>query len=455
MNPSQYLSENMNDSVEQLKALLRIPSISAQSKHQGDMAVCAKWIHDFFKNLNFRSKIMETAGHPVVYAEYFKSSQVPTVLIYGHYDVQPVDPIDLWDSPPFEPIEKNGYLVARGAVDDKGQMFAHFKGVEAHLKTNQTLPLNVKFLIEGEEENSTSHLDEFIYNNSELLAADIALISDTAQYGPDMPAISYGLRGIAIVEVKITGPDKDLHSGVYGGAVANPIHILCQLIGRLHDQHGHITIDGFYNEVLPISDWEKEQLQKLPFNEAGFISTTGSAKLYGEEGFSVIEQTWCRPTLDCNGITGGYQGEGAKTIIPSWASAKITMRLVPNQNPTDISAKLENYLKTICPDTVTLEVHKFEGAKPVLVPTESPWLSASAKAIQKGFGRKPFFIKQGGSIPVVETLKNALKIDSLLVGFGQDDDNAHSPNERFLINDFHRGCLTSAALLEELARVKI
>jgi acetylornithine deacetylase/succinyl-diaminopimelate desuccinylase-like protein len=309
-------------------------------------------------------------------------------------------------------------------------------------------------LIEGEEEIASENLEAYVKENKKSLAADVVLISDGSQYGPDMPSITYGLRGLAFVEVKVIGPNRDLHSGSYGGSIKNPISALAGLIAQLHDKDGRIAIDGFYDEVYTMTDWEKEQFGRLPFDGEEYRKQTGSAKLWGEKGFTPLEQVWVRPTLDCNGITGGYQGEGAKTIIPSWASTKITMRLVPDMRPDDICDKIEAYLKKICPDTVTLEVKKHGGARPVQVSTESPWLDAAKKAIKTGFGREPYFMKEGGSIPVVETFKTELGIDSLLVGFGQHDDNAHSPNERFNIKDFHRGCRTSVALMEELSRVK-
>lgn len=454
MTPLEYLKEQEANSLEQLKDFLRIPSVSAQSKHKEDMITCANWVADYMKKLDIKAEIMETGGHPVVYGEYHVANDVPTILIYGHYDVQPPEPLELWKTGPFDPVEENGYLLARGSTDDKGQLFAHLKGIESYLKTVGKAPVNVKFLIEGEEEVHSENLPPFIEKHKEKLAADIVLISDGSQYGKDMPAINYGLRGIAAAEIKVTGPDRDLHSGSYGGMIANPANVMAKLIGKLHDDDGRIAIDGFYDDVYTATDWEKDQFSKLPFNAGEHLASTGSPKFFGEKGFSPLEHTWIRPTLDINGITSGYQGEGAKTIIPSWASAKITMRLVPNMKPQDILNKFETFLKKHCPDTVTLEVEKMGGANPVQVPTDGPWLDAAAKAIKTGFGKEPFFTKEGGSIPIVESFKLILGLDTLLVGFGQHDDNAHSPNERFLISDFHRGCRTSAALLEELAKVK-
>jgi len=454
MKPFEYLKEHEAESLEQLKELLRIPSISAHSDHKDDVRRCGQWIVDYLNNLGIESQLRETGGHPLVYGHYHASDDAPTVIIYGHYDVQPVDPLDLWNSEPFEPAEKNGYIIARGATDDKGRMFAHLKGAEAYLKTIGKIPVNIKYMIEGEEETAAENLAKFIENNRELYSGDIVLVSDGSMYGRDLPAINYGLRGIAFVEVTVTGPNRDLHSGSYGGAVANPINVLCKMIGRLHDDNGRVTIDGFYDDVYEMTGWEKEQLAKLPFDEKEYLKSTGAPKLWGDKEYTPLERTTSRPTLDCNGITGGYQGEGGKTIIPSWASTKITMRLVPNQKPGDICDKIEAYLRKICPDTVTLDVFKHGGARPVLVPTDGPWLKAGARAIKTAFNTEPFFTKEGGSIPVVESFKSILGLDTLLIGFGQHDDNAHSPNERLLIKDFHRGCRTSAALFDELSKVK-
>ncbi|MCP4567535.1 MAG: dipeptidase [FCB group bacterium] len=455
MNPLDYLKENEAKSLEQLKDLLRIPSVSAQTAHKKDMESCAQWVADYLKKLDFKAEILDTGGHPVVFGEYHKSDDLPTILIYGHYDVQPADPLELWKTAPFDPIEENGYLIARGATDDKGQFFAHLKGAESYLKTAGSLPLNIKFMIEGEEEVQSENLPLFIEKNKDKLAADVVLVSDGSQFGIDLPAINYGLRGIAFVEVKVTGPDRDLHSGSYGGVIANPVNVLAKLIGQLHDDEGRIAIDGFYDNVYTSSDWEQNQLANLPFDADEYLATTGSPKYRGEKGFTPLEHTWIRPTLDCNGITGGYQGEGAKTIIPSWASTKITMRLVPDMRPDEICDKIEAYLKKICPDYVTLKVIKHGGGNPVQVPTDGPWLKAAAKAVKTAFGKDPFFTKEGGSIPVVETFSAVLGLDTLLIGFGQHDDNAHSPNERFLIKDFHRACQTSAALFDELSKVKV
>ena len=455
MTPMEYLKQNERRSLEQLKEVLRIPSVSAQSQHKDDVRRCAQWVVDYLKSIGLKSELCETGGHPLVYGHYHVSDQAKTILIYGHYDVQPVDPLNLWKTTPFDPTEDGDYLIARGSSDDKGQFFAHVKGAEAYLKTVGKLPVNLKFMIEGEEETAAENLNAFIKNNKDRFAADVVLVSDGSQYGPGMPAINYGLRGIAFVEVKVIGPDRDLHSGSFGGVVANPIIVLAKMIGQLHDESGRVAIGGFYDNVYTMSDWELQQLKKLPFDEKTYLASTGALKLWGEKGYSVLQRLASRPTLDCNGITGGYQGEGGKTIIPSWASTKITMRLVPNMNPQEICDKLEAHLRRICPDTVRLEVVKHGGANPVIVPTDGPWLEAAARAIKTGFGKEPYFTKEGGSIPVVEAFKSVLGLDTLLVGFGQHDDNTHSPNERLSIGDFHRACRTSAALLDELSNVKV
>ncbi|MEW6014995.1 MAG: dipeptidase [Candidatus Zixiibacteriota bacterium] len=453
MNPREYLDSKKESRLEELREFLRFPSVSAKSEHAKDILACAEWLASHMEKIGLKTRIMPTGGHPVVYAEYIKPKNRITILYYGHYDVQPAEPYELWKTSPFEPIVENGYLIARGSTDDKGQLLTHIKAAEAYLATGQELPVNMKFLIEGEEESGSENLEKFINDNSALLKADVVVVSDTAQYGKNRPAVTYGLRGIAFMELKLVGPDRDLHSGSFGGAIPNPINILAKIIAALHDENRHVTIDGFYDDVLPISEWEQKQIGRLPFDEKEFLQKTGAKGLMGEKGFSVLEQLWSRPTLDINGITGGYQGEGGKTIIPSWATCKITMRLVPNQNPKDILDKAERYIKKLCPPSVGCEIIKHGGAPGVVVPTDGPWLEAAGRAIKTGFGIEPVFIKEGGSIPVVSTFKRVLGLDTLLLGWGQNDDNAHSPNERFAIADFERGCYSALALIDELSRV--
>lgn len=454
MNPREFMDANKKTRLDELFDFLRIPSVSAKSEYKKDVQACAEWLSKQLNKIGIDSKIMPTGGHPVVYGEKIVSPEKLTILYYGHYDVQPPEPLELWKTTPFEPLIEDGYIIARGSTDDKGQLWTHVKALEAYLATGTDLPVNVKLLMEGEEEAGSENLEKFINDNVDLLKADIVVVSDSGQFGKDKPAVTYGLRGLAGVELKITGPDRDLHSGGFGGSIANPINILGKIIGALHDENGKITIDGFYDDVKPLTDWEREQFAALPFSKEEYLNKTGSKGLYGDSDYTVLEQIWGRPTLDVNGITGGYQGEGAKTIIPSIATCKITMRLVADQDPIDICDKIEKYVNKICPDYVHCEITKHGGARGVVVPTEGPWLEAAGRAIKSGFGVEPVFIKEGGSIPVVGTFKEVLGLDTLLLGWGQNDDNAHSPNERFGLNDFERGCYSALALIDELSKVK-
>lgn len=453
MTPFQYLKKTEKQRMKDLFQFLSFPSVSAKSEHKQDVAACARWLKDHLKEIGFKAKVYPTKGHPVVYGEYIADKNAPTVLYYGHYDVQPPEPLDLWKSAPFKADLRAGYIYARGATDDKGQTFAQIKGLEALLKTTGTLPINVKLLIEGEEETAAENLSIFIKQNKQLLKADIAVVSDTAQFSKTLPAVTFGLRGIAAVEVFVYGPNRDVHSGSFGGAIANPANVLCSMIGQLHDKSGKVAIPGFYQKVRDIGAWERRQFKKLPYNEAAYKKSLGVPALHGEKGYSTHERSWVRPTCDVNGFTSGYQGEGGKTIIPSYASAKITMRLVPNMDPKDIMNKIEKFLKKIAPKSVRVKVVKQGGAGAVVVPTDGPWLDASARAIKKGFGKEPVFMKEGGSIPIVADFKKDLGLDTLLIGFGQNDDNIHSPNERFRVRDFENGCRTAAALPGELAKV--
>ncbi len=455
MDPKAFLDKNKQTRMDELFEFLRFPSVSAKSEHKKDILACAEWLRDHIsKKTGIESKVMPTGGHPLVYGEKISSPDKLTVLYYGHYDVQPPEPLELWKTEPFHPIIDGDYIIARGATDDKGQLLTHLKALEAYHATGTEFPINVKLLIEGEEESGAENLANFVKENAEMLKADIIVVSDSSQFDRNKPAVTYGLRGVTFVEIKITGPDRDLHSGGFGGAVPNPVNVLAKIIGSMHDDDGKITIDGFYDDVVEVSDWEREQFAKLPFNEDEFRNKVGCKGLHGEKGYSVYERLWSRPTLDVNGIKGGYQGEGGKTIIPSWASAKITMRLVPDQKSDDICDKIEKYIHKICPDYVDCEITKHGGAAAVVVPTDGPWLKAAGKAIKTGFGIEPVFIKEGGSIPIVGTFKNVLGVDTLLLGWGQNDDNAHSPNERFSVSDFHRGCYAGLALIDELSRVK-
>jgi acetylornithine deacetylase/succinyl-diaminopimelate desuccinylase-like protein len=454
MTPFEYLAQTEQQRRNDLFEFLRFPSVSAKSEHKKDVSACAEWLSGHLNGIGFKSVVQPTGGHPLVYAELVSDPTAPTVLYYGHYDVQPPEPLDLWETPPFEPQIRGEYIVARGSCDDKGQTFAQIKGLEASLKANGKLPINVKLMIEGEEEGSSANLPKYLRANKKNLKSDIAVVSDTAQFNKTTPAVTYGLRGIAAVEVYVYGPDRDVHSGAFGGAIANPVNVLCEMVGKLHDKNGKVTIPGFYAKVKSLTTWERQQFKKLPYKEAAYKKMLGVPGLQGEKGFSTFERAWARPTLDVNGIKGGYQGEGGKTIIPAEASCKITMRLVPDMDPIDIMNRLEKFLQQIAPKSVKVKVLKRGGARAVVVPTDGPWLEAAARAIKSGFGKAPVFMREGGSIPVVGDFKSILGVDTLLIGFGQNDDNIHSPNERFRVADFERGCKTAAALPEELAKVK-
>jgi acetylornithine deacetylase/succinyl-diaminopimelate desuccinylase-like protein len=450
----EYLAAHGGRFEEELCDLLRIPSVSAESKHKQDVRRAGEWVLKQFQSLGLKAEMIKTAGHPLVYAESAAVAGAPTVLVYGHYDVQPPDPLDQWISPPFEPTRRDGNLYARGATDDKGQMLTHVKSAEAWLKTVGKLPVRLKFLIEGEEEVGSDNLYEFIGKEKDKLRCDVAVISDCSQFGPGQPAITYGLRGLAYFEVRLRGPKQDLHSGTFGGGVVNPAIALSKMMAALVDQHGRITVPGFYDDVIPLTERERKQFASLPFDEAEFKKQIGVTAVNGEEGYTTLERRSARPTFDINGLTSGYQGEGAKTILPAKASAKFSFRLVPNQDPKIIGKALEGYLRKLCPAGVTLELIDLSGAPGVVVPLESPYISAAGRAIEHGFGKAPVFIREGGSIPVVSTFHDALGVDTLLLGWGLDDDNTHSPNEKFCLADFHRGIKASARLWEELAKVK-
>ncbi|MBD3403028.1 dipeptidase [candidate division GN15 bacterium] len=454
MTPVEYLRKTEKKRMDELFTFLSFPSVSAKSEHKKDIAACADWLTKHLKGIGFKTRLVKTKGHPLVFAEYKVDKKLPTVLYYGHYDVQPPEPLDLWKSEPFKPQIRGGAIYARGACDDKGQVFAHIKGLEAVIKATGSLPVNVKLLIEGEEETHSVNLPEFLRKSKKQLAADIVVVSDTSQFAKDQPAVTFGLRGIAVGEVFVYGPNRDVHSGTYGGTIANPINVLCDMVAQLHDKNGKVAVPGFYSKVKQITPWLRKQYKKLPSRDARLKQELKVPAVHGEKGYSSYERAWDRPTLDVNGITGGYQGEGAKTIIPAYASCKITMRLVPNQDPNDICRKLERYLKKIAPKSVRVKVDTGGGAKGVVVPTDGPWLDAAARAIEKGFGKKPVFMKEGGSIPIVVDFKEVLGLDTLLIGLGQNDDNIHSPNERFRVRDFERGCKTATFLPFELAEVK-
>ncbi|MCX7424145.1 MAG: dipeptidase, partial [Planctomycetia bacterium] len=434
--------------------LLRIPSVSADSGRRDDIRRAADWVAGQFRGLGFATEIIPTAGHPLVYAESPQVEDAPTVLVYGHYDVQPPEPLEKWTSPPFEPTIRDGCVVARGATDDKGQLFTHVKSAEAWIKTEGRLPVNLKYLIEGEEEVGSANLEHFIAANAEKLACDCVVISDSSQLAPGQPAITCGLRGIAYYELVLRGPNRDLHSGTFGGTVANPANALARMLAALIDGRGKIQVPGFYDDVVELSDREREQTAALPFDEEHYREEIGVAALSGEEGYTTLERRWARPTFDLCGLTSGYQGEGAKTVLPAVASAKVSFRLVPNQDPEKITQGLKTLLAEICPPGIEMELLSHHGSPGVLVPQDSPYMQAAARAIEYAFGVRPVFIREGGSIPVVATFADALGVDTLLLGWGQDDDNTHSPNEKFSLADFHRAIKASARLWEEIGKCR-
>ncbi len=448
-----YLQQHATRFEDELCDWLRMASVSADAAYQKDVRRAADWIAGQFQTMGLKTQTHETAGHPIVYAESPAIPGAPTVLVYGHYDVQPPDPLNLWTTPAFEPTRRDGNIYARGATDDKGQVFTHVKSAEAWLKSVGQLPIQLKFLIEGEEEVGSHNLEPFIDAHRELLKADVVVVSDTSQFAKGQPAITYGLRGIVGFELRLTGPKRDLHSGTFGGAVANPANALVRLLSALHNDRGEVQVPGFYDDVEPISAREKAEFERLAFREADFCAQVGVRELFGESGYSTLERRWTRPTCDINGLTSGYQGEGSKTVLPSTASAKLTFRLVPKQDPAKIGAALEAMLRKLCPPGITLELLHRGGAPGVVVPLDSPFVAAAAAAIEQGFGKSPVYIREGGSIPVVATFKKSLGIDTLLLGWGLDDDNTHSPNEKFCLADFHRGIKASAHLWGKLGQL--
>ena len=443
-----YIAKHKQRFLDELFELLRLPSVSAKPEHQKDMLLTAETIQKRLREAGAdRVEIAPTDGFPVVYAEKIIDPSKPTVLVYGHYDVQPAEPFELWDSPPFEPVLRKtelhpeGAIFARGSCDDKGQMYMHIKAFELMMQT-QTLPCNIKFMIEGEEEVGSPNLGSWIKQNAQKLKADVILISDTSITAPDIPSIDCGLRGLAYMEVEVTGPNRDLHSGVYGGAVANPINVLCSMIASCHDAQGHITIPCFYDSVRTWSAEERAEMAKAPFNEAAYCKDLNIAQVWGEAGFSTLERTGIRPTLDVNGIWGGYTGEGAKTVLPSKAYAKISMRLVPDQNSDAIAALFTNYFNRIAPPSVTVKVTAHHGGEPVLVPTDSRGYRAAHRAMKATFGKDPLPTRGGGSIPIVALFKKELGLDSILFGFGLDSDALHSPNEHYGVFNYYKGIET-------------
>ena len=450
---NEYINSHKQRFLDELFELLRIPSVSADATYKNDVINTADAVASSLKKAGAdKVEICATEGYPIVYAEKMIDASKPTILVYGHYDVQPADPLDLWHSKPFDPVVKNDKIYARGACDDKGQMFMHVKAFEAMIQTN-TLPCNVKFMIEGEEEVGSTNLGIFVNKNVEKLKADIILISDTGIIANDIPSITVGLRGLSYVEVEVTGPNRDLHSGLYGGAVANPINILCQMIAQLKNDKNHITIPGFYDDVEILSGEERAEMAKAPFNLDAYKKALDLSDIHGEEGFSTNERTSIRPTLDVNGIWGGYTGEGAKTVIASKAYAKISMRLVPHQNSDKITALFADYFSKIAPPSVKVKVTPHHGGEPVVTPSNSIAYKAASMAMEATFGKKPVPVRSGGSIPIVAMFKSVLGLDSVLLGFGLDSDAIHSPNESYGLFNFYKGIETIAHFYQNFSEL--
>jgi acetylornithine deacetylase/succinyl-diaminopimelate desuccinylase-like protein len=448
-----YLTANQPRFLDQLCDYLRFPSVSAQPVHQPDMERCAAWAVAACAGRCVRTRLLPTPGNPVILASTPRRPGRAHYLVYGHYDVQPPDPLELWTTPPFEPRIAGDNLFARGACDNKGQHFAHLKAVEAFLQTGTELPVDVTFLIEGEEEVGSDHLAPFLKEHREELACDGVVISDNGIPSLKHPALTYALRGVAAMEVKLTGPSRDLHSGLFGGSVDNPAMALCQMLGSLRDQRGRITIPGFYDDVVPLSAYERRQLKKLPFTEARYKKLLGVKQLFGERGFTPIEQKSARPTCEINGLTSGYQGVGSKTIVPSWASAKLTLRLVPDMKPAKIQRLVAAHLKKICPPTMRLQVDLGHAGEPYLTSPTGPQAQAAMRALSRAFGHEAVLMREGGSIPIVNDFKKILGADTLLLGLSLPDDNAHSPDEKMSLTCFRKGMAMSAMLWEELGRL--
>lgn len=449
-----YQEQNKDRFLDELLELLRIPSVSARSEHKADMVRCAEAVQERLKQAGAdKVEIFETDGHPIVYGEKNVDPSKPTVLVYGHYDVQPADPLELWNSGPFEPVIKEGKIYARGACDDKGQFYMHVKALETMVKTN-SLATNVKFIIEGEEEVGSPNLATFIKDKKDMLKADVILISDTAMLSLDTPSIDVGVRGLSYIEVEVTGPNRDLHSGVYGGAVANPITILAKLIASLHDENNHITIPGFYDDVIVASEEERAEMAKAPYDEEEYKTDLGVNELWGEKGFTTNERTGIRPTLEVNGIWGGYIGEGAKTVLPAKAFAKISTRLVPNQKTEKLTKILIEHLEKNAPPYVTVKATEHHGGDPYLTPVDSIEYRAASKAMETAFGKTPIPVRGGGSIPITSLFESVLGLKTVFLGFGLDSDNLHSPNEKFDIANFYKGIETIPYFHQYFAEMK-
>ncbi|MDA1184246.1 MAG: dipeptidase [Acidobacteria bacterium] len=450
-----FINVHRDRYIDELTHYLAIPSISALPEHAADVRRAATWTAEALRTAGMQNvRLVETPGQPVVYGDWLGAPGKPTILFYGHYDVQPVDPLDLWTTPPFEATVRDGELYARGAADDKGQVFMHIKAVEAFIKQTGGLPVNMRFCIEGEEEVGSANLDTFIRDHKEELAADVVVISDSPMFDRGVPSICYGLRGLAYFQIDLRGTKSDLHSGSFGGAVANPAFVLTQILSQMKDRGGRVKIPGFYDDVRPLSDAEREEWKKLPFSETKYRKELGAPRLFGEKGYSTLERVWARPTLEVNGLLSGFTGDGAKTVLPAVAMAKVSMRLVPDQSPDTVAELFEAYVKKLCPPTVTLTVTRMHGGKPWMTEFNNKFVRAAGRAIEQGFGQTPVFSREGGSIPVVSTFQDELGLPSVLFGVGLPDENAHAPDEKLDLGNFHNGVIASAYLYQEIANLE-
>ena len=454
MNLTDYIESHRNEHLAELKQFLKIPSVSTKAENKADVERAAQWVANKLRGSFSHVEVIPTKMHPLVYAESLHDASKPTVLFYGHYDVQPPEPLELWTSPAFEPTERNGNLYCRGSVDDKGQVHIHLAAFEALHKTLGKLPINVKVLIEGEEEVGSESLYEFVKGNKPKLKADALVVSDTGMLGPGVPSVTYGLRGLNYYQMEISGPAQDLHSGVFGGAVPNPLTVLCELFAKMHDKNFHVTVPGFYDDVAALSKTERKALNSLPWKAKDFKKTVGAPELCGEKGFSIIEQVWCRPTFELNGLWGGYLGEGAKTVIPAKAWAKFSTRLVPNQDPDTISKQVEKYIRNLLPNTVECTMFEtLSKGKPWVAPFTHPYFKAAQRALEHGFGKKAVFIREGGSIPFVTDMHDTFKVPCILMGFGLPDENAHAPDEHISLENYFGGIKAVANFYQDLGTV--
>lgn len=450
-----YFAEHREEHLNELKEFLRIPSISSLSEHKGDIQNAAQWLANAFDKLNLENiSINQTAGHPVVYADWLHAEGKPTILFYGHYDVQPVDPLNLWDSEPFDPTIRDNKLFARGASDDKGQVFMHLKMIEALFATTGTLPVNVKFIYEGEEEIGSPNLPAFVEKHKEKLGADLILISDTGLYGPGKPAVCYGLRGLTGIQIDVRGAKGDLHSGLYGGGVQNAIHALAEILASFRDEHGTIQVEGFYDKVIPLTEEEREAYRALGFDEESVKEEVGVKELFGEAGYSYLERTWARPTLEVNGVFGGFSGEGIKTVLPAEAGAKITCRLVPNQEPEEIVALLKEHVEKHKPTGVEVSISEFDKGRPFLTPFDHPFIQAAGRSYEKVYNVPTAYTRGGGSIPIVAAFDEILELPVVLMGFGLSSENFHAPNEHFHLENFDKGLRVLSDYLFEVAALQ-